>query len=108
VDPQYWSVENGVIKGSSDTALPRNTFIWSKTPVEDFYLSVDVKLELDNRNAGIQFRSVKHGGHEALGYQADVGQDVWGRLYHDSRAWGDRNYLILAWGDLYLGLGFVN
>ena len=84
VDPQYWSVENGVIKGSSDTALPRNTFIWSKTPVEDFYLSVDVKLELDNRNAGIQFRSVKHGGHEALGYQADVGQDVWGRLYHES------------------------
>ncbi|MFT5124130.1 MAG: hypothetical protein ACI97B_002765 [Verrucomicrobiales bacterium] len=39
VDPQYWSVENGVIKGSSDTAIPRNTFIWSKIPVEDFYFS---------------------------------------------------------------------
>ena len=56
VDPQYWSVENGVIKGSSDKALPRNTFIWSKIPVEDFYFSVDVKLEPENSNAGIQFR----------------------------------------------------
>jgi hypothetical protein len=52
--------------------------------VEDFYLSVEVKIEPDARNAGIQFRSKKVDAHgQALGYQADVGRGVWGKLYHE-------------------------
>ncbi len=80
----YWRVEDGAIVGHSDTPIPRNEFIWSDTEIRDFYLVVSVKLEPNTANAGIQFRSKKVDDYgQALGYQADVGQDVWGRLYHE-------------------------
>lgn len=112
--PEYWSVEDGVIVGRSDKPIPRNEFIWSGVEVKDFYLALDVKLEPNECNAGIQFRSQKHPPFEALGYQADVGKGVWGRLYHESGRkklfWLDRGeqavkpgewnrYEILAVGD---------
>lgn len=112
--PQYWSVEDGVIVGRSDQRIPRNEFLWSPVEVKDFYLALDVRLEPNECNAGIQFRSQKHPPFEALGYQADVGKDVWGRLYHESGRkklfWQDRGekavkpgewnrYEILAVGD---------
>lgn len=80
----YWSVKEGAIVGHSDKNVPRNEFIWSDVEVKDFYLAVDVKLTPDARNAGIQFRSkpVNQAG-QALGYQADVGAGVWGKLYHE-------------------------
>jgi hypothetical protein len=53
-------------------------------PVKDFYLSVWVKLTPNDRNSGIQFRSKKLPPTEAIGYQADIGQTYWGRLYHES------------------------
>ncbi|MDP6356986.1 MAG: DUF1080 domain-containing protein [Planctomycetota bacterium] len=80
----FWSVKDGAIVGHSDRKVAKNEFIWSKGEVKDFYLAVDVKLTPGNRNAGIQFRSRpinKHG--QALGYQADVGAGVWGKLYHE-------------------------
>jgi hypothetical protein len=83
-DPAYWSVEDGAIKGHSDTEIPRNTFLWSKIPAADFYLAADVKLLPPTANSGIQFRSKSIDEHgQALGYQADIGKDVWGRLYHE-------------------------
>jgi len=112
--PAYWSVQDGAIVGHSDQPVPRNEFIWSPVEVKDFYLAMDVKLKPNEANAGIQFRSQKHPPHEALGYQADMGQGVWGRLYHESGRkklfWGDRGekavkpgewnrYEILAVGD---------
>ncbi|HJN81377.1 MAG TPA: family 16 glycoside hydrolase, partial [Verrucomicrobiota bacterium] len=64
--------------------VPKNEFIWADGEVRDFYLAVDVKLTPDNRNAGIQFRSKKADATgQALGYQADVGAGVWGKLYHE-------------------------
>jgi len=113
-DPDYWSVEEGAIIGHSTERVPHNTFLWSKVPVSNFYFSVDVKLTPNARNAGIQFRSRPHGKSEALGYQADIGNNVWGRLYHESGRgkldWRDRgekavkpdawnHYEILAVGD---------
>jgi HEAT repeat protein len=81
---KYWSVKDGAIVGGGDAEIPRNEFLWSKVPVEDFYLAVDVKLTPPGANAGIQFRSKKVDEHgQALGYQADVGEGWWGKLYHE-------------------------
>ena len=33
---------------------------------------------------GIQFRSEAHGDGEMRGYQADIGQDWWGKLYEEN------------------------
>ena len=81
---KYWSVKDGAIVGHSAVNVPKNEFIWADGEVEDFYLVVDVKLTPDNRNAGIQFRSKKaNASGQAVGYQADVGGGVWGKLYHE-------------------------
>ena len=81
---KYWSVKDAAIVGHSPANVPRNEFIWSNVVVRNFYLSVDVKLAPDDRNAGIQFRSKKaNATGQAVGYQADVGQGVWGKLYHE-------------------------
>ena len=81
---KYWSVKDGAIVGHSAVNVPGNKFIWADGKVQDFYLTVDVKLTPDNRNAGIQFRSKKaNASGQAVGYQADVGAGVWGKLYHE-------------------------
>ena len=81
---KYWSVKDGAIMGYSAVKVPGNKFIWADGEVEDFYLVVEVKLIPDNRNAGIQFRSKKANvSGQAVGYQADVGRGVWGKLYHE-------------------------
>ena len=81
---KYWSVKDNAIVGHSAVNVPKNEFIWADVEVKDFYLAVDVKLTPDARNAGIQFRSKPVDVHgQAFGYQADVGADVWGKLYHE-------------------------
>lgn len=80
----YWSVADGTIVGHSDTTIPKNEFFWAPFEVRDFYMVLDVKLDPPTANAGIQFRSKRVDDHgQAQGYQADMGQDVWGRLYHE-------------------------
>ena len=113
-DITYWSVEDGIIVGKSLAFAPikKNQFIWSDIPVRDFHLVMDVKHQAQ-RNAGIQFRSRRE-GEVAIGYQADIGTNVWGRLYHehdrkmlDWRSRGEKavkpndwnRYEILAVGD---------
>lgn len=82
-DMDYWRVMDSAIVGGKGTEkIPNNQFLWNKTKVKDFYLAIEVKMEPNTANAGIQFRSVKHGA-EAKGYQADAGQGNWGRLYHE-------------------------
>ena len=92
---KYWSVKDNAIVGHSAVNVPKNEFIWADGEVMDFYLAVDVKLTPDARNAGIQFRSKKvDAAGQALGYQADVGEGVWGKLYHEHGRgkldWNDR------------------
>ncbi len=81
---EYWSFDDGAILGGSDKNIPHNEFLWSNVEVRDFYLAFDIKLEPNTGNGGLQFRSktVDERG-QALGYQADAGKDVWGRLYHE-------------------------
>lgn len=81
-DPKLWSVQQGAIVGHNAGGSKTNAFLWSEKSYGDFHLLIDVKLEPNDRNAGIQFRSKKI-EHEAQGYQADVGETFWGRLYHE-------------------------
>lgn len=114
-DMKYWSVVDGAIVGNSQQNVPQNTFLWSDTRVGDFYLACDVRLTPNNGNAGIQFRSRRGQDGHAEGYQADVGEGWWGKLYHEhGRGLLDNNsvgaqavkpgdwnrYEILAVGDL--------
>jgi HEAT repeat protein len=81
---EYWRLEDGAIVGGGDKPVPQNEFLWAPGEVRDFYLAIDVKLEPNTANAGIQFRSSKADDHgQALGYQADIGQGYWGQLYHE-------------------------
>ncbi|PXX23781.1 DUF1080 domain-containing protein [Arenibacter sp. ARW7G5Y1] len=114
-DDGYWTLKRKTIVGFSSREIPSNEFIWSNVEVKDFYLMLEVKLDPENRNAGIQFRSKQIGEHgEAYGYQADIGKGLWGKIYHENGrkklAWGDKcqkvvkrdkwnRYEILAVGD---------
>ncbi len=83
-DSQLWSVENGEIVGRT-SGLDHNTFLVSDLAVEDFRLSLDVKLVDDAGNSGVQFRSEPFKGFEELrGYQADIGVGWWGKLYEEN------------------------
>jgi hypothetical protein len=79
----YWRFDDGAIVGRSKKPIPETTYVWSNVEVADFYFAADVKLDPPTANSGIQFRSKKidEAGH-ALGYQGDIGQNVWSRIYH--------------------------
>lgn len=103
-DSAYWSVQDNAIVGHSDEPVEGNKFIWSEVPVDDFYLSLDVKLTPAERNAGIQFRSVSINERgQARGYQADAGGNFWGKLYHEHGRkkldWNDRALAVIKHAD---------
>ena len=53
--------------------------------VKDFRLTFKVKLVPNKANSGLQFRSLTlKNSTEMLGYQADIGEGWWGKLYHES------------------------
>jgi Domain of Unknown Function (DUF1080) len=88
-DPVRWSVQNGVIVGSSDGhPFKVNTFLIRKGTYENFILKGDIKLR--NHNSGIQFRSeqLPGDGWMVRGYQADASEvgdekSAWGNLYEE-------------------------
>jgi putative membrane-bound dehydrogenase-like protein len=83
-DSQLWSVENGEIVGRT-AGIDHNTFLVSDLTVEDFRLSLEVKLVNDAGNSGVQFRSEPMDGFAELrGYQADIGPGWWGKLYEEN------------------------
>ncbi|MEO6437001.1 MAG: family 16 glycoside hydrolase, partial [Tepidisphaeraceae bacterium] len=81
-DKAVWSVENGEIVGKSATGLAKNEFLVSDLAAGDFRLTLEVKLTPNAANSGIQFRSEVRDG-EVTGYQADVGEGWWGKLYEE-------------------------
>ncbi|MBN9118154.1 MAG: DUF1080 domain-containing protein [Planctomycetes bacterium] len=83
-DEGLWKVENGEIVGKSATGLKKNTFLKSHVAVENFKLSLKVKLTPNKENSGIQFRSVPLPDGEMRGPQADIGAGWWGKLYEES------------------------
>ena len=52
--------------------------------MQDFKLSLKVKLTPNKENSGIQFRSVPLPDGEMRGPQADIGAGWWGKLYEES------------------------
>ncbi|MFO0870603.1 MAG: PVC-type heme-binding CxxCH protein [Pirellulales bacterium] len=81
-DAKLWTVEQGEIVGRSP-GLKHNQFLVSELAVEDFRLTLEVKLTPDKENSGIQFRSQPQANGEVKGYQADVGAGWWGKLYEE-------------------------
>jgi len=80
-DASLWSVEDGQIVGKT-AGLKHNAFLVSDLLVSDFHLKLEIKLEKNEGNSGIQFRSqVTPEGMR--GYQADVGTGWWGKLYEE-------------------------
>ena len=88
-DPVRWSVQNGLIVGSSDGhPFKVNTFLIHKGTYKNFILKGDIKLR--NHNSGIQFRSEQLPGEGWMvrGYQADASEvddakSAWGNLYEE-------------------------
>jgi putative membrane-bound dehydrogenase-like protein len=81
-DSALWHVENGEIVGRTE-GLKRNNFLRSELMVGDFRFSCQVKLVDNAGNSGIQFRSEPIEGGLMRGYQADIGQGWWGKLYEE-------------------------
>jgi hypothetical protein len=80
-------VEDGAIVGGTMQApIEHNEFLCSEKSYGDFELRLKCKLVRPETNAGIQFRSERIPDHfEVRGYQADMGQGWWGKLYDESR-----------------------
>ncbi|GAB5405855.1 MAG: hypothetical protein Aurels2KO_40860 [Aureliella sp.] len=77
-----WSFDEGIIVGRSD-GLDHNEFLVSNVLASDFRLSLEIKLDENAGNSGIQFRSVARPDGSVAGYQADVGAGWWGKLYEE-------------------------
>jgi putative heme-binding domain-containing protein len=80
---ELWKVENGEIVGTSRTGLKHNEFLKSQMVFGDFRLVCEVKLTPNKENSGIQFRSEALPNGEVKGYQADIGEGWWGKLYEE-------------------------
>jgi putative heme-binding domain-containing protein len=83
-DKDVWSVKNGEIVGKTEKGLKRNNFLKSNLAVENFKLSLKVKLTPNSANSGIQFRSEPLPDGEMRGPQADIGAGWWGKLYEEN------------------------
>lgn len=74
-DMSHWSVQDGAITAESTEAHPctSNQFlVWQGGDVADFELKVKFRLEKNQGNSGIQFRSKIDRDGMGVGYQADI------------------------------------
>ncbi len=78
---ELWSVDGGEIVGRSQ-GLKENEFLVSEMAATNFKLSFEVKLVGNAGNSGVQFRSTPQ-EHGVKGYQADIGEGWWGKLYEE-------------------------
>ncbi len=85
--------EGAIVAGSLEKPVARNEFLCTTNTYGDFELRLKVQVRGEGANAGIQFRTRRiPDHHEVSGYQADVGQGWWGKLYDESR----RNRVLAA------------
>ncbi len=88
-NPDFWSVENGVIVGETtpDKKTSSNTFlIWKGGEVGDFELTLKARVK-GNNNSGIQYRSkvINAKSWSVGGYQMDMhpAPNYLGMLYEE-------------------------
>ena len=86
-DRSIFRVEDGaIVAGSLKEKIAHNWFLCTTKEYGDFELRIQVKLQGEGDNAGVQFRTKKIPDHfEVSGYQADMGGKWWGKLYDESR-----------------------
>ena len=84
---KMFRVEDGcIVGGTLKERIPHNEFLCTTKEFENFELRLKVKAIGKGVNAGIQFRTKRiPNHHEVSGYQADVGEKWWGKLYDESR-----------------------
>ena len=92
-----WRIENGAfVGGSLDKKVPRNEFLRTEQQFTNFVLRLKVKLTGTNGfvNGGVQIRSqpTTKPPNEMVGYQCDVGEGWWGKLYDETR----RNKVLIS------------
>ena len=90
---EFFRVEDGAIVGGRRAdPIPRNEFLCREEEYGDFEMQLAFRLEPEV-NSGVQIRSQRiPGSHEAIGYQADLGEGYWGAIYDESR----RNRVLIA------------
>lgn len=88
-DKTLWRVEGAALTGGSlETTVAHSSFLVSEKRYRNFDLYLKIRLlgEEGFVNSGIQVRSVRlPDSHEVSGYQVDVGDGWWGKLYDESR-----------------------
>src|SRR5258706_10515721 len=100
-DAAVWSVDGGELVGKGPQK--RNHFIFHKSELSDFRLTLEIKLTPHGGNSGVQIRSVPIEGGEARGCQADAGAGWWGKLYEES----GRGLLFPKKGEAFDGDKFI-
>src|SRR5580704_6076642 len=81
-------IEDGaIIGGNLVSAIPRNQFLCTTRNYTNFELRIQCQLTVSTTaNGGVQFRSQRvPNDSEVSGYQADMAEEYWGRLYDESR-----------------------
>ena len=80
-------IEDGaIVGGSMKEPVPKNEYLCTKKKYADFELRLKFKVLGKDPNAGIQVRSERvPNSNEVIGYQADIGQHLWGWLYDERR-----------------------
>lgn len=80
-------IEDGaIVAGNLKDKLPNNEFLTTAKEYGDFELRLKTKLVGQGANGGIQLRSKRiPNHHEVSGYQADMAEGYWGRIYDESR-----------------------
>jgi hypothetical protein len=97
-DPEYFSVEGGILKAGSTDPVPKNTFLVLNEPYGDFELRYKYRWATPTGNSGIQFRSgMAEGDFAMAGMQANVTPVIarterFGMLYEEL---GDRAEMAL-------------
>jgi hypothetical protein len=88
-DKMWQIIDGAIVGGSLSEWIPHNDFLTTTDSYSDFILKLKFKLEGSEGfvNAGVQFRSVRHTdpANEMIGYQADIGENIYGALYDESR-----------------------
>lgn len=86
-DARLWSVEDGMIVGSTDgKPIKTNTFLSTKEPYKNFVLRL--KFKLRNHNSGVQFRSKQLPDNVVAGYQADIADKRFMGILYEERGRG--------------------
>jgi len=78
--------DGAIVGGSLKRPVPKNEYLCTTKQYADFELRLKFKVLGDSVNAGIQIRSHRvPKSNEMIGYQADLGKGIWGKLYDERR-----------------------